>query len=124
LKPIKGDFEKEINSAGQEAFFQLNIDDNLFNSVSSILVSIDQMFSLRDIAKFNKNAQPFLNMMTTTTVGTILPQFTEEYGQNKQIDLVVSPSHELFLDGIPNAKMSGIYVDKNGNWKVQLNINI
>jgi len=51
-----------------------------------------------------------------------MPQFEEEYGSGKDIDLVLSPSHDLFLDGIPDSKMTGVYMDKNGNWKVQLNI--
>lgn len=61
-------------------------------------------------------------MLTTSTIGTVMPQFTDEYGENKKLDLVWSPSHDSFLDGIPNAKISGIYMDKNGNWKVQLNV--
>jgi hypothetical protein len=61
-------------------------------------------------------------MLTTTTIGTVLPDFTEQYGDNKKIDLIFSPSHELFQEGIPGSKMTGIYMDKNGNWKVQLNI--
>jgi hypothetical protein len=51
-----------------------------------------------------------------------MPQFIEDYGENKKIDVVFSPSHDLFLDGVPNSKMSGVYMDKNGNWKIQLNI--
>lgn len=61
-------------------------------------------------------------MMTTTTVGTVLPQFTEEYGEGKPLDIVVTPSHKFFKEGIPGAKMSSIYMDKSGNWKIQLNI--
>jgi hypothetical protein len=49
------------------------LDDNAFNSFSSILVSIDKMFSMREILKGNKKAQPFLEMLTTTFVGTVLP---------------------------------------------------
>ena len=33
----------------------------------------------------------------------------------------MSPSHALFLEGFPNSKMSGIYIDRNGNWKIQIN---
>lgn len=33
-----------------------------------------------------------------------------------------SPSHSLFADGLPGSKMSGVYIDKNGNWKFQANI--
>lgn len=80
------------------------------------------MFSSRELLKGNARAEPFLAMLTTTTVGTVLPQFTEEYGEGKKLDLVLTPSHEFFLDGIPGSKMTGIYMDKNGNWKVQLNV--
>jgi len=33
-----------------------------------------------------------------------------------------SPSHNLFLDGFPSSKMTGVYIDKNGNWKFQTNL--
>ena len=61
-------------------------------------------------------------MLTTSTVGTVLPQFVEEYGANKKVDIAFSPSHELFKDGFPGSKMTGMYVDKNGNWKLQINM--
>jgi len=63
-------------------------------------------------------------MLNTSTIGTVLPYFIEEYGPDKKLDLVYSPSHDLFVDGIPGAKMSGVYMDKNGNWKIQLNIGV
>lgn len=124
LKNIEGSFYNEKNFFGQEAFVQLNIDDNFFNSMSAMIVAVDQMFSMRELSKLNKNAKPFIQMLTTSTIGAVLPQFSEEYGADKKIDIVVSPSHALFLDGLPNSKISGIYVDKNGNWKVRMNINI
>lgn len=34
----------------------------------------------------------------------------------------MTPSHEFFQDGVKGSKMSGIYMDKNGNFKVQLNV--
>jgi hypothetical protein len=52
----------------------------------------------------------------------MFPQITEDYGNGKKIDVVVSPSHEFFLDGFPDSKMSGVYMDKNGNWKILLNV--
>jgi hypothetical protein len=98
------------------------IDDNFFNSIFSVLLSIDKMFSLRDLTKGNKKVEPFVQMLTTSNIGTILPQFPEEYGAGKKIDVVLTPSHEFFLDGFPKAKMSGIYMDKNGNWKFVANV--
>lgn len=36
--------------------------------------------------------------------------------------MILSPSHSLFLEGYPKSKMSGIYIDKNGNWNIQVNL--
>ena len=64
---------KEKNPEGDNALFQLMLDDNAFNAFSSIVVSIDKMFSVRELLKGNKKAAPFLDMLTTTFVGTVLP---------------------------------------------------
>lgn len=73
LKSISGEFFKEVNHAGDEALFQFNIDDNAFNSITSVIVSVDKMFSAREILKGNPKAEPFMDMLTTTTIGTVLP---------------------------------------------------
>ena len=104
------------------AMMQFAIDDNLFNSITSIFTSIETSFSARNMMKNAPKAKPFLQMMTTNIFSQILPQITEEYGEGKKIDLMFSPSHSLFVDGLPGSKMSGVYIDKNGNWKVQANI--
>lgn len=72
------------------------LDDNAFNAFFSIAVSIDKKFSARELLATNAKAAPFLDMLTTTFVGTVLPQFTEDYGQNKRLDLVLTPSHDFF----------------------------
>jgi hypothetical protein len=56
LKSIKGGMYKEKNNEGDAAIFQLMLDDNFFNAFSSIVVSIDKMFSVRDLLKGNKKA--------------------------------------------------------------------
>jgi hypothetical protein len=122
LKNIEGDFYKSTNEKGEQALMQVLLDDNFFNSVFSVALSIDKMFSMRDMAKGNQKVEPFLQMLTTTNIGTIFPQFSEEYGAGKKIDVVMTPSHEFFLDGFPKAKMSGIYMDRNGNWKIMINL--
>jgi len=122
LKGIEGEFYNEVNEKGEKALMQVQIDDNFFNSLFSIFLSIDKMFSLREFAKGNQKIEPFLQMVTTTNLGAVMPQFVEEYGAGKKIDIVLTPSHNFFLDGFPKAKMSGIYMDKNGNWKLMLNV--
>jgi hypothetical protein len=72
------------------------IDDNFFNAFAAIASSVDKHFSLRTIFKGNHKAKSVLDMMTTSTIGTILPEFINEYGANKKIDLVLSPSHSMF----------------------------
>jgi len=94
----------------------------MFNGLSSVFVSIDKMFSYRELAKGNPKMKPSLKMLTTSTLGTVLPQFVEEYGADKRIDVAFSPSHELFKEGFPGSKMTGMYMDKNGNWKLQVNV--
>lgn len=54
-------------------------------------------------------------------LAAVFPSFAEKYGNNAPIDIMISPSHSLFKNGFPNSKMSGIYIDKNGNWKIQVN---
>lgn len=122
LKSIKHPFFNEKNFQGDEALMQFAIDDNFFNSLTAVFASVDKSFSARELAKTNPKARPFLNMLTTTTIGTVLPTFKEEYGEDKNIDVMFSPSHSLFLAGFPNQKMTGIYMDKNGNWKIQVNL--
>jgi len=122
LKAIKHAMYNPQNKDGDDALIQISIDDNLFNSLTAVFASVDKSFSGREIMKQNPKTRPFLNMLTTSTIGTVLPTFKEEYGEDKNIDIMFSPSHSLFLAGFPNTKMTGIYIDKNGNWKIQVNI--
>ena len=77
---------------------------------------------MRDMLKMNPNAREVVNLMTTSKVGTVLPDFVTEFGEDKKVDVSFSPSHSLFVDGVPGAKMTGMYMDKNGNFKMVLNI--
>lgn len=122
LKPLKNDFQKEQNVRGNYAMAQIAIDDNFFNSITSVFTSIDTSFGLRQLLKTNPKAKPFLQMMTTSTVGKILPSFIEDFGEDKKLDVHLSPSHNLFSEAMPGSKMTGVYIDKNGNWKFQANI--
>lgn len=122
LKPLKSAFTKEQSTKGDWAMAQLAFDDNMFNSLTAVLTSIDRTFGVRDMMKGNPKAKPFLQMLTTSTVGKVLPQFIEDYGEDKKLDVHFSPSHALFVDGMPGSKMTGVYIDKNGNWKFQANI--
>lgn len=60
LKPIAGGFHTDVNKNGEPALMQFLFDDNLFNSVSAVLVSVEKMFSFRELAKGNPKAKPAL----------------------------------------------------------------
>lgn len=49
--------------------------------------------------------------MTTTTLGAFLPRFREDYGLKKKLDLILNPSHDMFVKGVKNAKPSGIQIE-------------
>jgi len=68
--------------------------------------------------KLNPKTRPMVSSLNTMIIAPVLPAFAEKYGNNANIDIILSPSHALFLDGFPNSKMTGLYIDKNGNWKL------
>jgi hypothetical protein len=68
------------------------IDDNLFNSLTSVFTSVEKSFKARELMKLNPNLSPFLSMMSTSTLAPVLPDFVEDYGENKRLDVKVSLS--------------------------------
>merc|ERR1712224_418357 len=64
----------------------------------------------------------FMTSRFAKYVEHIMPGFTEEYGANSKIDIEWWTSHKLFQEIFPEAKMSGVYMDKKGNWKMVMNI--
>ena len=103
---------------GHAAMLQLSFDDNLFNSAAAVIASSDQTFSLRHWMSTHPKTKPLTSYLTTSTLNVVFPQFVEEYGDGKKVDVRVSPSHSLFSAGFPNSKMTGVYIDKSGNWKI------
>lgn len=73
LKAIEGGFYNEYNKNGDKALAQIIVDDNFFNSLTTVFVSVDKTFGYRELAKGNPKMKPSLKMLTTTTLGTVLP---------------------------------------------------
>jgi len=63
----------------------------------------------------------FAQLLTTTTLGMVLPNFKEEYGEGRPLDLVGTLSHDFITDAVENTPLSGINLDKNGNLKLNIN---
>jgi hypothetical protein len=64
------------------------IDENFFNLFINEFTSIEKFYSLRDIMSRDQRMALFKQLLTTTSVGMILPSFKEEFGDNKMVDLV------------------------------------
>lgn len=105
---------KEINSVftsaeteGDERAIQFIIDENAVNSFLLDFVLVDKSFSMREFASMSSEAAPYLSKLNTSTVGMLLPQLIEEFGENRAIDVMFTTSHELISAKLPEAKVSG-----------------
>jgi hypothetical protein len=70
-------------------------------------VLVDKSFSLRDVFSMRQESMDYLQHMTTNTVGMLLPEVLEEWGENKNIDLMFTTSHALISAKLPDVKTSG-----------------
>lgn len=122
LKKIAGDYPKPLNFKGEEPYWQLYINDNFYNSFVSVITSSDKVFSARSSFKSFPQARPAFNMLTTSNIGKVFPVIVEQFGPDKNIDIIFSSSHDLFLEGIPDAKPSIFTYENGGVMKLQANI--
>ena len=63
----------------------------------------------------------FRQLLTTSTLGMVLPSFKEDYGEGKPVDLIGTLSHDFLTDRIENAQFSGVTLDQKGMLKGTLN---
>jgi len=70
-------------------------------------VLVDKSFSMREFASMSSEAAPYMSKLNTSTVGMLLPQIIEEFGENRAIDVMFTTSHELISAKLPEAKVSG-----------------
>lgn len=52
----------------------------------------------------------------------LLPQIIEEFGEDRAIDVMFTTSHELISAKLPEAKVSGFQMDRNGNFRFAVNL--
>jgi len=92
LKEIETQFENDNNDDA----FQLIIDENFVNTVFASVATVDKMYSLREVMSKDPRFAMFKTLLTTTSIGMILPSFKDDYGDGKAIDLVGTLSHDFF----------------------------
>ena len=59
-----------------------------------------------------------MHYLSTSAIAPLLPDFAEDYGENKNLDIKVSFSKTKFLEEFPETKPTSITFDKNGILKV------
>jgi hypothetical protein len=123
LKEINSEFS-ETDVEDQKRAIQVIFDENLINMFILDFVLVDKSFSLRDVMSMKQEMMPYINMMTTSNVGMLLPEVLEEFGENKKVDMMFTTSHALISAKLPDVKTSGFQMDKNGNFRFVINLGI
>jgi hypothetical protein len=81
------------------------------------------MYSLREFMSLDPRFIVFRQLLTSTTLGMVLPSFKEEYGEGRPLDLVGTASHDFINSGLGgDVNPSGLKIDKNGNFHFQINL--
>jgi len=87
-----------------------------------MFLKIDTTYSVRDLLALDPRLIMLRQLMTTTTIGMAIPQFKEEYGEGRPIDIVLTPSHEFMTTGLGQVNPTGVSIDGNGNFQILANI--
>ena len=82
------------------------------------------MYSLRDLLGLDPRLAVMRQLLTTTTVGMVVPSFKEEYGDNRPLDVVLTASHDFMTTGLGSDSVtpSGLSLDANGNFAITANV--
>ena len=121
IKPIQTTFA-ESESSDEPAALQMIVDENLINVVIGMFLKIDTTYSVRELLALDPRLAMMRQLMTTTTIGMAIPQFKEEYGEGRPIDIVLTPSHEFMTNGLGNVNPTGVSIDANGNFQMLANV--
>jgi hypothetical protein len=52
----------------------------------------------------------------------VIPQFKEQYGEGRPIDVVLTPSHEFMTSGLGSVAATSFNLEANGNFNAIINI--
>lgn len=121
LKDIDSDFEEPEEGDDRKRALQVLFDENVLNSVFSHFATMDTMYSLRKVFHKDPKFAVFRQLLTTTTLGMVLPSFKEDYGEGKPVDLIGTLSHDFLADSIEGIQFSGVTLDSKGMLKGTIN---
>lgn len=91
---------KFVESETDSSAIQVIIDENLINGIVGKFLKIEKMYSLREVMSMDPRFAVFKQLLTSTTLGMVLPQFKEEYGEGRPLDLVGTAAHDFINQGL------------------------
>lgn len=122
LKEIETEFAPQAEGEEPSAM-QLIIDQNLINGFLGQFLKIDKNWSLRDLLNLDPRLAVMKQLLTTTTIGMVVPSFKEEYGDNRPLNVVLSGSHEFMTSGLGgDVTPTGVSIDEKGNFQITANL--
>jgi hypothetical protein len=87
-----------------------------------MFLKLDTTYSLRELLALDPRLIVMRQLLTTTTIGMAIPQFKEQFGDNKPIDIVFDPSHTFMSEGLGSVNPTSVTIDANGNFNVLANL--
>ncbi len=120
LKEIDSEFA-EIEEGQDKSAVSLIVDENFINTHLLEFVMIDKSISLEQYLKMDPRTRPLSKQLSTRLLEKVLPDLVKEYGR-KKFDIMFSMSHNLIKDKLEGARITGFALDKNGNFRLTLNL--
>ena len=121
MKEIKSEFIKPSDGSDPKAI-QLIIDENAVNSYLLEFVMVETSLSIRQALAMDPRTRSAVNEMKTKYIGMLLPEITEEFGDDRNFDIMISLSHSLIKDQLEGQRVTGFNLDKNGNFRFTFNV--
>ena len=122
LKAIDTKFAPLVEG-DEDSAMQLIVDENMVNGVIGQFLKIEKNYSLRELLTIDPRLAVMRQMLTTTTIGLLIPSFKEQYGEGKNVDLVVTASHDYMVNGLgEEVPATGLHIEENGNFQIIANL--
>lgn len=116
LKPIQSFFT--LNETKDPSAFQIILDENFVNYAFTQFISQEKKWSIREAMSKQPRLAIMRQLLTTTTIGSMIPSFKEQYGEDKQVDILATLHHHYVAEALENLVPTGFSLDKKGNFKL------
>lgn len=119
------EIEHDLEDTDNEKTIQLIIDENLLNMLIRTKLRTARSESLREALKRGPpNAQQATKFMNTSIIGKALPAITEEFGEDRPVDLVLAFNASFLESKLDSFTETGISIKKSGNIALKFNTSI